>query len=80
MLDFPCGPAAKSPTHNAVDSEVRSLVWEDSRCLKPTKPVSHNYALVPASHNYRAHILKGKHPRAHAVQQEKPPQWEACTL
>ena len=20
MLDFPCGPAAKSPTHNAVDA------------------------------------------------------------
>ena len=29
----------------------------------------------PASHNYWAHV-----PRAHALQQEKPPQWEAHAL
>ena len=42
---------------------VRSLVWEDSTCQRATKPMCHNnWAQVP---------------RAHALQQEKPPQWEA---
>ena len=49
-----------------------------------TKPVHHNYwacTLEPVSHNYWAlapQLLKP--PRTHAQQQEKPPQWEACTL
>ena len=54
---------------------VRSLVWEDCTCRGATKPVGHNYwacALEPASHNCWAHV-----PRACALQQEKPPQWEA---
>ena len=51
------------------------------------EPASHNYwsphALEPTSHSYRAcmlQILKPTCPRAHAPQQEKPPQWEACAL
>ena len=45
------------------ETRVRALVWEDLTCHGATKPVRHNYwALVP---------------RAHAPQQEKPPQWEA---
>ena len=41
-------------------------------------PVHYNYwacALEPTSHNYWARV-----PRARALQQEKPPQWEARTL
>ena len=57
-------------------TRVQALVGEDPTCRGATKPVHHNYwacALEPASHNYWAHV-----PRAHAPQQEKPPQWEAC--
>ena len=59
-------------------TRVPSLVWEDPTCRGATKPMCHNYwacALEPASHNYSTCA-----PRAHAPQQEKPPQWEACTL
>ena len=54
---------------------VPALVQEDPTCRGATKPMRHNYwacALEPANHNYWAHV-----PRAHAPQQEKPPQWEA---
>ena len=54
---------------------VQALVREDPTRLRATKPIRHNYwacALEPASHNYWARV-----PRAHALQQEKPPQWEA---
>ena len=40
---------------------VRSLVWEDSTCHRPTKPVCHNYwtcSLEPRSPNYWACILE----------------------
>ena len=43
----------------------------------------HNYwacALEPRSHKYRAptqQLPKPMNPTAHALQQEKPPQWEA---
>ena len=56
-------------------TRVRALVGEDPTCRGATKPVRNNYwacALEPASHNYWAHV-----PRVHALQQEKPPQWEA---
>ena len=54
---------------------VQSLVEEDSTYCGETKPMCHNYqahALEPASHNCWAHV-----PRTCALQQEKPPQWEA---
>ena len=54
---------------------IRALVLEDPTCRLATKPMHHNYwacALEPASHNYWAHV-----PRDHALQHEKPPQWEA---
>ena len=56
-------------------TQVRALVLEDPTCRGATKPMRHNYwacALEPASHNYWAHV-----PRARALQQEKPPEWEA---
>ena len=46
-------------------TQVQSLVQEDPMCLRATKPECHNsWAYMP---------------RAHALQQEKPPQWEAHT-
>ena len=45
------------------ETQVQSLVREDSTCHRDAKPMYHNY---------RAH-----QPRAGALQQEKPPQWEA---
>ena len=72
-------------------TRVRSLVWEDPTWHRATKPVHHNYwahTLEPVSHNYWAHepqlltpratATEAQAPRAHAPQQEKPPQWEAC--
>ena len=56
-------------------TQVSALVREDRTCCGATKPVHHNYwacTLEPSRHNYWARV-----PRAHALQQEKPPQWEA---
>ena len=64
-------------------TRVRALVREDPTCRGATKPVSHNYwacALEPVSHNYWAHhatTTEAHAARAHTLQQEKPPQWEA---
>ena len=71
-------------------TRVWALVWEDPTCYGATKPMSHNYwacALEPTSHNYWTYepqlpslwttTTKARAPRARAVQQEKPPQWEA---
>ena len=57
-----------------------------SHAVGVTKPVCHNYwacALEPVSCNCWAHVLQLLKPmcsRAHAPQQEKPPQWEAYAL
>ena len=51
---------------------VRALVWEGPTCRGATKPVSHNYWA------HALHLLKPTRSRAHAPQQEKPLQWEAC--
>ena len=72
---------------------VRALVREDPTCCRATKPVHHNYwacALEPVSHNYWACVPQLLSPCAttteahvsiaHALQQEKPPQWEAHAL
>ena len=64
---------------------VPSLIWEDPTWHGAATLVCHNYwacALEPGNRNYGAHVpqlLKPKHPRARALQQEKPPQWEANT-
>ena len=55
-------------------TRVRALVREDRTCHGATKSLRHNYwacALEAVSHNYWASA-----PRARALQQEKPPQWE----
>ena len=67
-------------------TRVRALVREDPTCRGATKPVRHNYwawALDPASPNYGslcATTIEARAPRACALQQEKPPQWEASAL
>ena len=57
-----------------------------SRKIPPTtNHMSHNYwacSLEPGSHNFWVHVLQlltSKYPRDHALQQEKPLQWEAST-
>ena len=55
-------------------------------CYGATKAVDHSYwacALEPRNHNYWTYVLqllKPKSLKAYALQQEKPPQWEVCTL
>ena len=63
---------------------VQSLVQEDPTWRRATKPVHHNYwacTVEPVSHNHWARMPQLLKPeclaRAHAPQQEKPPQWEA---
>ena len=63
---------------------VPSLVRKEPTCLGAAKPVRHNYwasSLESSSHNYWAQELQSRkptRPRACALQQEKPPAWEAC--
>ena len=65
---------------------VWGLVREDPTCRGAAKLVHHNYwacTLEPVSHNYWARVPqlpKPVRPRACALQQEKPPQWEARAL
>ena len=66
--DFPGGAVVKNPPANA---GVQSLVWEDPTCCGANEPVCHNYW------SPRAATTEALVPRAHALQQEKPPQWEA---
>ena len=80
---FPGGSVVKNPP--ALEGDTGStLIWEDPTCRRTTKPVCHNYwacALEPRSRDCWAHIpwlLKPEHPRAHAPQQERPPQAEVC--
>ena len=63
-----------------LETQVGSLIQEDPTCQGVTKFMCHNYracVLEPENCNYKAHVsqvLKPEHPRAHALQQEKPPQ------
>ena len=40
--NFLSGPVVKNPPANAGNTQVPSLVWADSTCLRETKPVHHN--------------------------------------
>ena len=65
-------------------TQVRSLIWKDPTWA--TKPVDHNYwvcALEFGSHKYWAHgpqLLKLVRAVESTLCNEKPLQWEACTL
>ena len=61
------------------ETQVWSLVQEDPTCLGATKPVYYTY-WVCVLEAWKPKLLKPKHPRARALQQEKPLQWEAFTL
>ena len=62
-------------------TRVWSLVWEDPTCRGPTEPKSHNYwAHKPQLLSPHATTTEARAPRARALQQEKPPQWEAHAL
>ena len=59
-------------------TQVWALVQEDSTCCRATKPVRHNYwAHEPQLLSLSAANTEALTPKTHALQQEKPPQWEA---
>ena len=61
------------------ETQVRSLIWEDSTCCGATKPMcqkkkrERERESKPMCHNYWS-------PSAFALQQEEPPHWEVHTL
>jgi len=84
-LGFHGGSVVKNLPANAGDTGSVPGV-EDPTCCAAAKPMRPNYwacALEPGSCSYWTHVpqlLKSTDPRAHAPQQEKPPQWEARAL
>ena len=73
-MGFPGGAVVKNPPANAGDMRSSPGLGR-SHMRGATKPMRHNYwacALEPERHNRWAHALT-----AHALQQEKPLQWEA---
>ena len=54
-------------------TRVQALVREDPTCRGATKPMRHN-RLEPQLLSLRATTTEARMPRAHAPQQEKPPQ------
>ena len=67
------------------ETQVRSLIQEDSTCPGTPTPLCHNYwtcCLEPGKRNDWAHVLQLLKPASYippALQPEKPPQWEAHT-
>ena len=61
------------------ETRLWSLIWENSHMSEAIKPLPHNFwacALEPGSCTYwNLHTLG-----AHALPQEKPLQWEGCSL
>ena len=78
MMDFPGGPEVKNPPANS-GSQIQSLLQEDPTCHSAAKPVYHSYC-ASAPEPVSCHYWGPCAPRAHTLQQEKPPQWEACAL
>ena len=68
--DFPSGDPVVSNPLSMRGTWVWFLVQEDSTCCRATKPMHRNYWACVLQ-------LRPMHPRACALQQEKPPQWEA---
>ena len=67
------------------ETQVRSLIRKIPRAVEQQSPAATLLSLRSRawSHNYWAHmpqLLQPVLPRARAAQQEKPSQWEACTL
>ena len=79
---FPGGPVVDSPPAN-----VQTLIWEDSRHQRATKPVRHNYwslgALEPACHKYWGHVpqlLKPTDPEPVFHNKRSHSNWETRAL
>ena len=53
-------------------SRIWSLIWKDPTFYRTTK------LMCLCSRAQELQWLKPTYPRAHTLQQEKPPQWEAC--
>ena len=73
---FPGGSVVENPLP-VQDTRVRSLIQEDPTRCRAAKPMSHNcwaHTREPCSHSTEPMC-----PRARALQQRKPLQWEACT-
>ena len=65
-------------------TQVRSLIQDDPTCRGTAKLMCFNYwaSALELRSNYGAHtpqLGEPTCPRACALRQEKPPQWEACT-
>ena len=77
-------PAGAGDT-SLISWETRSTCVPWSTCLGAAEPVCPHFwgsALEPRSHNYWHHtlqLMKTTCPRAQALQQGKPPRWEACS-
>ena len=83
MMGFPGGSVVKNePTCQCRRRRLYPWFGKILYCLRATKRVCHNYwacALESRSFSYWDHalpLLKAVCPRAHVLQQEKPPQWE----
>ena len=82
LSGFPGGSVVKNLPASAGDT---GLIPDPggSHGMQATKPMSHSYpvcALEPGTCNYRAHTPQLLKPRAHALQQEETPQWDAPAL
>ena len=79
--DFTGGPMVENLPASAGDTG--SIPDSQRSHIPQSKSVCHNYwacTLEPGSCDYWSYVLqllKPMLPRAHALQQEKPPQWEA---
>ena len=73
IVNFPGGSMVKISL-SMVETEIPSLIWEDSACQGATKPVHHSYWAGV----HEPQPLKPMCLRACALQQEKRLQSEAC--
>ena len=80
-MGFSGGSVVKNLPANAEDMGS-ILGQEDPTCCRATKPMATTTEPVVYSGKYRAHVpqlRKPLHPREHALQEEKPLDWEALT-
>ena len=81
--DFPRGAVVKNPPANAGDKGSntgprRSQMPRSNEARAPQLLSLHSRAREPQPLSSRAATTEARVPRAHALQQEKPPQGEAC--
>ena len=79
---FPGGAVVKNPPANAGDTGSipglgRSRMSRSNNAREPQLLSLHSRAREPQLLSLRATTSEAHAPRAHAPQQEKPPQWEA---